>query len=243
MKRIVLSSIVGGALALATLGGVLASPAAPSADSATVAALVERPGRPDRGVALADAGLIKATADVTGLTIQQVTTELKAGKSLEQVAQSKGKTAQQVIDSARSALKQRLDQAVANSRMTQAQADAALAKFDADASTIMKDTTLGTKIGQRAERGRRGVAAGALIKATADVTGLTVQEVTSELRAGKSLAQIAQEHGKTVDDIIKKLQENLRAREQELLDEARQLANQPGLAPNTNPAATPVPTL
>src|SRR5262245_52375789 len=38
-------------------------------------------------------------------------------------------------------------------------------------------------------------------RATAEVSGIKPKEVLAELRAGKSLAQIAQEHGKTDKDI------------------------------------------
>jgi hypothetical protein len=97
---------------------------------------------------------------------------------------------------------------------------------------------------QAAARPGRGplAAAAALIKATADATGLTQREVLAELKAGKSLAQIAQEHGKTADDILAKARELLQNRQQELLDRLRDLINQPGLRAPQNPAPTPAPT-
>src|SRR5438128_2112332 len=50
---------------------------------------------------------------------------------------------------------------------------------------------------QPGSKNRRGaMTAGVLVKATADVTGLAPKDVIQELRAGKSLAQIAQEKGK-----------------------------------------------
>lgn len=229
MKRIILSSIVGGALALATLGGV--TQAAPAALGA--AALVERPGpgggRHDRGGQLGiPASLVKATVDQTGLTGKQVADELKAGKSLTQIAQAKGKTADQVIAAARTAIKARLDQAVTNGRLTQAAADQALATFDQQAPTVMADTTLGQKIDQRQDRAKQGAALAILVRATSEVTGLTVQEVRTELKAGKSLSQIAQSKGKTAADVIAKAKELLTARQQEVIDAAEDLVNQAG---------------
>jgi hypothetical protein len=48
--------------------------------------------------------MISAAASVTGLTAQDVTTQLQAGQSLAQIAQSKGKTAADVVQSARATL-------------------------------------------------------------------------------------------------------------------------------------------
>jgi hypothetical protein len=152
MKRIIASSIIGGALALGLLSGQASAAPAPAA-----AVQVERPGPGgprggQHGPAGTAGSLIKATADATGLTNIQVMAELQSGKSLTQVAEAKGKTAADIIAAARATLKARLDQQVANGRLTQAKADEALAKFDTEAPTIMADTTLGENLGN----GRRG---------------------------------------------------------------------------------------
>ena len=68
-----------------------------------------------------------------------------------------------------------------------------------------------------------------LADATAQVSGVQWQDVTQGLRAGKSLAQIAQEHGKTGDDILAKLREQGQQRLDKALDRARELIDQPGL--------------
>jgi len=65
------------------------------------------------------------------------------------------------------------------------------------------------------------------------VTGLQPAEVRAELRAGKSLAQIAQEHGKSGDDVLAKLREQGQQRLDQALDRAKDLINQPGLGAKT----------
>jgi len=151
--------------------------------------------------------LISATASVTGLTEQEVATELQSGKSLAQIAESKGKTADEVVAAARTQLQDALTQAVTAGRLTQAQADVTLADFDQTASQIVSDTTLGQRLGSGRGPGRGGFGGGrhngkSLISATASVTGLTEQEVATELQSGKSLAQIAESKGKTADEVI-----------------------------------------
>lgn len=235
MKRIIMSSIVGGALALASIGGI--AQAASSTQSALAAQALEQPGArggPRNGVGKQElaGSLIKATATATGLTNAQVVEQLKAGKSLAQIAQEKGKTADSIVATVRTELKQRLDKAVTNKKLTQARADQMLATFDTNAATMMQSTTLGQTIEQRQDRRQQGAAIALLVKATSEVTGLTPGAIRQELKAGKSLAQIAQEQGKTADDVLAKAKELVAARQQQLLTDAGTLVNQTGLTPD-----------
>lgn len=66
--------------------------------------------------------LREAIAQALGMTPQEVLLELRAGKSLKQLAQEKGKE-QQVKDTILKLLKERLDRAVSNGRITQEEAD------------------------------------------------------------------------------------------------------------------------
>jgi hypothetical protein len=167
-------------------------------------------GQPGRGFGAHDGGgpkaeqaLVSSASSVTGLTAPEVMTQLQAGQSLAQIAQSKGKTAADIIAAARTTLSTQLQQAVTAGTITQAQADAELASFDQNAPQIVNDTNLGKQGPHGPGFGRGGPGgAGALISATASVTGLTNQEVQTQLQAGQSLAQIAQSKGKTADDVI-----------------------------------------
>jgi uncharacterized protein (DUF433 family) len=153
-------------------------------------------------------GLVSAAASVTGLTTQEVITQLQAGQSLAQIAQANGKTAEDVIAAARTTVEAQLAAAVTAGQMTQAQADARLAVFEADAASLVNSTTLGIGRGfgggrgPDSSRGHGGKGAEGLVSATASVTGLTTQEVVTELQAGQSLAQIAQDNGHTADEVI-----------------------------------------
>jgi DNA-binding CsgD family transcriptional regulator len=184
-----------------------------------------------RGQPLLTTTLIRATASTTGLTNREVTDQLKAGKSLAQVAQSKGKTADTVISTVRTQLKQRLDKAVTNKRITQERANQELADYDKNAPTVMNDTTIGQKLTDAQDRRQKGAAIRVLIQATSDVTGLTPKEITAQLRDGKSLSQIAQSKGKTANDILARAKQISDARQQDLLTDAADLVNQ------TNPVA------
>ncbi|GAB4117380.1 MAG: hypothetical protein OHK0050_23830 [Roseiflexaceae bacterium] len=208
-RRMFLSSLIGGAIALGLATG--SASAAPAIITSNTAILAEH--GPHGGLPGTAGALVKATADATGLTNIQVLAELQNGKSLTQIAESRSKTASAIISAARTSIKTRLDKAVTDGKMTQAQADAALAKFDSEAPTIMADTTLGTQIGQQGrEKATKVVAVGALIKETAEVTGLTNIQVMAELQNGKSLAQIAESKSKTASEIIANVRADLKTR-------------------------------
>lgn len=152
--------------------------------------------------------LITATANVTGLTAQEVLTQLQSGQTLAQIAEANGKTAADVIEAARALLQERLEQDVTSGWLTQEQADAALTQFDTTTPDLVNSTTLNT--GRGFGMGGRGPGrgggmfgkGGALLNATASVTGLTVEEVLTQLQSGQTLAQIAEANGKTATEVI-----------------------------------------
>lgn len=166
--------------------------------------------------------LVQATADVTGLTTEAILTELRAGSSPAQVAQANGKTAADVVNALVAQVKTELDQAVAAGRLTQEQADQQLAQATRHAQQHVNQTGLDSDKGDF-QRGNLE-----LLRATASVSGLTVQQVRTELAAGKSLAQVVQAQGKTVDDVINTLRTAGEARLTQLLDQARTRMNTPG---------------
>ena len=72
-------------------------------------------------------GVLQSLQDSTGLSGQEIRQQLADGKTLLQIAESKGKTADDVIAAARSALVTKLAAAVTAGQITQAQSDAKLA--------------------------------------------------------------------------------------------------------------------
>lgn len=99
-------------------------------------------GRPahagKQGLALGHlrAGL-KELADWLGLTPQELGSQLRAGKSLAQVADSQGKSRDQLIAFLTDTFKKHLDEAVAQGKLTQAQADRALQRFTEQVGTLV----------------------------------------------------------------------------------------------------------
>ncbi len=76
--------------------------------------------------------LVDITAEVTGLSVQQVVTQLQTGKTFAEIAQAHGKTAADLVNAFVADRKAVLDKAVVDGRITQAVADTMLATMKAN---------------------------------------------------------------------------------------------------------------
>ncbi len=133
-----------------------------------------------------------AIATYLGLTRMELRTQLEGGKSLAQIATAQGKSVSGLEDAIYDAAKARFDKGVAAGRLTSAQEQARLDRLKAHLGDFVNRT--GVHLG-RAARGR---AVGA---AAASYLGLTRAELRTELKSGKSLAQVATDKGKSVDGL------------------------------------------
>jgi uncharacterized protein YidB (DUF937 family) len=78
---------------------------------------------PHPGFGFHHLGKLDAAASYIGISEEQLRTELESGKTLAQVAQAHGKSADGLVDALVAAAKKHVDAAVAAGRLTQAQAD------------------------------------------------------------------------------------------------------------------------
>jgi hypothetical protein len=107
-----------------------------------------RPGAPGApgffGGRLAGPLELKAAASYLGVTIPQLFQQLSGGKSLAQIATSKGKTASGLKQAMTTAIKTRLDKLVANKMLTAAQEKTALSRLSARLATVINQKGLMT---------------------------------------------------------------------------------------------------
>ena len=81
--------------------------------------------------------MLDAAARTLNITTDELTTQLRSGQTLAQLAQAHGTTEQAVTDAALAAARTQLDQAVANGTLTQAQADAIYADLQQKGSQLL----------------------------------------------------------------------------------------------------------
>jgi uncharacterized protein YidB (DUF937 family) len=83
----------------------------------------------ERGHLLARRAILQSSADALGITPEALRDELLSGKSIADVAEERGISVDDVTAQITSDLQAKLDQAVANGRITQQRADEAMAKL------------------------------------------------------------------------------------------------------------------
>lgn len=226
-----LGLVAGGATAWAESGsGSSASPERPSRSGvAFFANAVERPvGSIDACGPLPSKPFpdpLEDAAAYLGLSNEQLAHELEGGKSLADVATARGKSVdglkQALLDSAKTGL----DEAVAEGDLTADEAQAILAKLRAGVDDLVNGKG-GIKVRVEVKGAGPGVLLGGPFETAAEYLGLSVDELTQELKAGKSLADVATAHGKSVAGLKQALIEAATADLEKAVDE---LVSQKGL--------------
>jgi len=238
-------ALAAGATALVLLAGgatALAASASSASGPSTKGSKIQRGAlgagigpdcnlpRPPLGDPLA------AAADYVGLSVDQLAQQLDSGKSVADVAKAQGKSVdgleQALIDAARSDL----DKSVAAGDITADQEQQVLDQLGSQVDGFVNGSgrlsiqigngglSIGVGVGGRAPDVKL---AGAPVETAADYIGLSVDELTKELQAGKSLAEVATEHGKSVDGLKQALVAAATAEIEKAVD---QIVNHAGLA-------------
>ena len=101
------------------------------------------------------AGFGQEVADVLGLTTDELRTRLQGGESLADIAEAEGVDVQAVVDAIVAEHDERLDQAVADGRITQEQADERAATLEEHAQDMVDGTLEARMGGMRGPGGHR----------------------------------------------------------------------------------------
>jgi hypothetical protein len=185
-KRILVAA-TAAALAVAGAGGAVA---------ATQHGGPGRPGGPPRG----GAGLSTVTTYL-GVSASDLLTQLRSGKSLAAIATANGKSVSGLVDALKTAAVKRLDAAVAAGKLTSAQETQIVSTLTQRLTDFVNGVRpAGGFPGKRGGHGPRGGAG--KLGAAATYLGLSPSALMTQLRSGKSLAQIATAQGKTAAGLV-----------------------------------------
>jgi polyhydroxyalkanoate synthesis regulator phasin len=138
---------------------------------------------------------LDAAANYLGVTTAQLRSELESGKTLADVARAHDETVAGLVDALTADAKAKLDAAVKAGRLTQSQADDMLAELKSHVTDFVNG---------RPPAGRpfRHDPFGERLDAAATYLGITEEQLQTELRNGKSLADVAKAHGKTAAGLV-----------------------------------------
>lgn len=215
------SLIIAVVVALVGALAWFSTPPTQAASPAPQAAQTDEQAQGPRGAGLLVGALVRSTADLSNLKPEDVMKEVRAGKSLAQIASANGSSGDKVVADVVAKAKQRLDRAVAAGRITQDQATTRLTKVQDEATKLVNDTALGQKIERRLDQVKGRAVKAALVKQTADATGLSVRDITQRLRNGESLEQIATSAGKNSADIVQAATDAFRTTAEQVMKETK----------------------
>lgn len=140
----------------------------------------------------------------SGARLRDLLPALRGGQSVEEAIEAAGGDADEAVEAMLDAAAERLNAAVENGRLTRERADALLEQLEA-----RLDRALGTALPER----HITVCVGrGVIDVTADLTGLTRQEVRRQLRNGATLPEILEAHGSSAGALIDRLAASAEAR-------------------------------
>lgn len=157
---------------------------------------------------------VRTNADIQkllGLTSDELSTQLKAGKSLATIAGEKNVPVQSVIDLAAKAITAELDLQLKEAKITQTQYDTLKANISTHATDIVNGTSIGGKMGRGGHDGGLGRTNILDDAALATLLGMTTDELETEVKAGKSLATIAGEKNVAIQTVIDQVTKSLTA--------------------------------
>jgi hypothetical protein len=130
--------------------------------------------------------LVQATADATKLSPVDIIKQLRDGKTLAEVITAQGANVDTVVSAAVAKATEQINTAVNDGRLGQVQADNLIANLQKlYTAAVNGDTRI------HAEKMVVGLA---VLRFAAEQTGLKVADIVTEIRGGKSLADVLGEH-------------------------------------------------
>jgi hypothetical protein len=141
--------------------------------------------------------VLTPAASFLGISVSTLASDLNGGKTLAQEATAKGKTAADLITAIVNAQKTNLDNQKAAGWITADQETALLSHYT-DEVTQLVNNGPGVPPGG-------GQQQGGLLSTAATFLGMSVSDVQSALKSGKTLADLAQSKGKSVSDLVNAL--------------------------------------
>jgi hypothetical protein len=147
-------------------------------------------GRRGYGVRLA----LQTAATTIGVSPQDLAGQIRGGKTVAAVATEHSVDPGSVVNAVVAALTQQIDQAAAQGKIDAGRADQAKQKVPNVANRFVNET--------KSKRGRGRVVLKDAANAAAKEIGVSLADLKQARKDGKSIAQVAKDHNKSVDDVV-----------------------------------------
>lgn len=135
--------------------------------------------------------------------------QLKEGKTVAQIAEGKGVSDSEVVDELLVPVREGLDKAVAEGKLSQEQAKQKLSEAEARITEMVQKATLKEIVGHEVKKIRkqdeRARKTRVLLHQVCQIVNLDREELLSQLKEGKKIVEVAQEQGVSRDELLKSL--------------------------------------
>jgi len=152
-----------------------------------------------------DGAFISTIATYLSLSPQQLRADLAAGQTLAQIASAQGKSVSGLEQTIESAVKSRLDQAVTAGKISAQQEQLILTRLPSRLDRLVNVAHPGAFL-------RQGLWRRKVFRASAAYLGLTAEQLKTELKSGRTLAQIASAQGKTAAGLEQAIETAVKAK-------------------------------
>ena len=153
--------------------------------------------------------IVGMVAQAIGMEPQELVAQLREGQSLAEIIAAQGFTVEEVVRTLSAQIQVKLDEAVAEGKITPEQAEQVLARFQEQARKLIEGT--GTPRPHPAP-GHPRISPQQIVGGVAQAIGMEPQELVAQLREGQSLAEIIVAQGFTVEEVIGTLSAQLQVR-------------------------------
>jgi hypothetical protein len=157
--------------------------------------------------------LVRTLAEQANLTNAQVIAELSQGQTIADIAAANGLDVNAVVQQALVQFTERLEQAIANGRVSEERVAEWLAAAETRLNEAAQQTPALIQNGQLAER--------FVVRQVAEAAGLSLRAIQAELLEGVSLSDILTENGVDVSAFIAEIVATMSARIQQAADSGR----------------------
>ncbi len=164
--------------------------------------------------------VVGTAADVIGIEVADLIEALQEdGATLVSVAEANGSSGDAIVAAVVEQLTERLDEAVAEERLTQEEADEKLADATERIQELVETENPQLRGGPGRGHGARSF--GIALADVADLLGLTTDELRAAAQHDTTLAELAEQQGVPTDDVIATLVAPVEERLQAAVDEER----------------------
>ena len=169
--------------------------------------------------------MLQRISQALGMEPDELLPQMKEGKTIAQIAEEQGTTVNAVVDELLAPVEKRLDRAIADGKLSQEQAEEKLSEAEARITEMVQNATLEEIIGHEVEKIRKQDGKARqdrmLLDQVCQIINLDPEELHAQLKEGKTIAEIAQEHGVSRDALIETLVEHAQDRLDKAVSDGR----------------------